>query len=269
MENIGYTAFEVENLVAMKEGKSHNRKENIKMRDCKVYLFLVAAAMSGSLFLAGCAAGNEKKAEIQEQIESVYEETITQLSEENVSMQDSEELESMEEASGTEDTSETEEANETEEYPQILFENILGYDGYYVESRPTPFPYVITYYGFDGNNYHEIATSWGEKRDDYVVDIDGDGVNELICNVMYGDGAERTVIYRREGNNILVGRADSLLDEEYDTSNYGNTYSYYRPEENVVEIFYRQENMEEFLSKKYEIDYEKISNWTVEYEVAE
>ena len=51
-----------------------------------------------------------------------------------------------------------------------------------------------------------IAESFGYENDDYIIDIDGDGINELVCNCMWGgDGHEEAYVYKNEGDKTLVG----------------------------------------------------------------
>lgn len=168
------------------------------------------------------------------------------------------EVEKVQEA---ETVQEDDKLNEPEDVIRGEFEDILGYDGYYVTDKTTIFPFITYYYAIEKGEEFCIAESHGEERNDYAVDIDGDGVKEFICNVIYGDGAERTYIYRREGDRILKGAAEELLDEEYDHENIGSIRSFYIPEENVVEIQYWKENVQDFLSKKYKIDLKKITYW--------
>mgnify|MGYP003305631155 CR=1 FL=1 len=200
-------------------------------------------------FIMGCGAGNKSEEETITSIEKEYEEEIEEIQKEM--------FETLENAA--------EEDSKNEEFPHVEFKNILGFDGYYVEERPYPFPYYIKYYGYDGEKYQLIAESFGEERDDYVVDFDGDGINELICNVMYGDGALRTIVYRREENKILSGKVVTMLDEEYEHWNVGSLNCSYLPDENVVEISYWKDDIESYLSKKYAIDLAKISDWEEAY----
>lgn len=92
------------------------------------------------------------------------------------------------------------------------FYDILGCDGYYVD-RPTPAYQVMRhYYTQDGV---VIAASFGfpDLGEDIALDIDGDGVRELICNIVYGDGAERVRIYRLRNDSIEVGTVDESFFE--------------------------------------------------------
>jgi len=141
------------------------------------------------------------------------------------------------------------------------FEDVLGYDGVKVLNQSTVLPYETAYYSEVDGEKVRIAVSWGFQQDDYVVDVDGDGMNELVCNVVYGNGAADTLIYRREGDKILRGMALELLDGEYDNVSFASQRAKYLPEENVVEIYYYRQAVDEQLSKKYEIDFEKITYW--------
>ncbi|MDE6749944.1 MAG: hypothetical protein K2K21_12920 [Lachnospiraceae bacterium] len=138
------------------------------------------------------------------------------------------------------------------------FDSIMGYSGFYIYDETYFFTYGYFYAIEDGQSFC-IAENWGcSENDSYIVDINGDGENELICNVMWGDGAQNTIIYHRDGSNILCGYADELLDHEYDNIGISSVYTQYLPDENVVEIFYWKEDLQDYKSDKYEIDLEKI-----------
>ena len=86
----------------------------------------------------------------------------------------------------------------------VAFDDIMGLSGFYSETTDganfiTRQYYVPAVVG----GYTPIGESFGYTIDDHVVDLDGDGVTELICNCQYGaDGAERVFVYRldtREG----------------------------------------------------------------------
>ena len=108
-----------------------------------------------------------------------------------------------------------------------LSNKIMGYNAYY---KDTIEPTFITrnYYTKVNNIEYCIAESFGfgKERDDISLDIDGDGIEELICNCTYGgDGHQEVYIFKRNMNNnteipsILVGKIDSKkvdLPELYD-----------------------------------------------------
>ncbi len=138
-------------------------------------------------------------------------------------------------------------------YAADTFENVMGKDGICIYESSI-FPTSCYYYAEENDEL--IADTWGE---DFIVDVDGNGVTELVSNVIYGDGAQATLIYYLDENNqIQKGFADALLDVEYDNHGIGSSYSKYIPDENVVEIFYYIDAIEDFKSKKYEIDFSKI-----------
>lgn len=138
------------------------------------------------------------------------------------------------------------------------FDNIMGYSGFYIYDETDYMPYEFFYSVEDGQAFC-IAESWGCSEDDnYVVDINGDGENELICNVTYGDGVQSTVVYYKNNGEILSGSARDMLDHEYDSIGAYSVTSLYLPAENVVEIFYWKEDIQDHQSDKYEIDLDKI-----------
>ncbi len=114
--------------------------------------------------------------------------------------------------------------------------DILGCDGFYVDS-PTPGNQVQRHYYTQ--NGEVIATSWGFPGwgEDCVLDLNGDGVRELICNVVYGDGAERVVIYSISGGLRLIGTVDeSFFDEK--NAEYRSIRERYDPEAGVFIFSY-------------------------------
>lgn len=139
------------------------------------------------------------------------------------------------------------------------FDNIMGYSGFYIYDITYAFPYGYFYAAEDGRSFC-IAESWGGLEDDnFIVDINNDGENELICNLMYGDGAQATGIYHKDNGNVLFGYADDMLNKEYDDISIYSRYSMYLPDEDMVEIFYWKEDLQDYKSDKYEIDIDKIS----------
>lgn len=143
------------------------------------------------------------------------------------------------------------------------FDNIMGYSGFYIYDETYFFTYGYFYAIEDGQSFC-IAENWiCSEYDSYIVDINGDGENELICNVIYGDDAQTTVrttvVYYKNNREILSGFADDMLDHEYDNIGIASVFSRYLPYENVVEIFYWKEDIQDYKSDKYEIDLEKIN----------
>ena len=103
------------------------------------------------------------------------------------------------------------------QYRTGLYENILGMPGFYREAHvgeaETPYTwYWRNYYAlFPGSDrVITIARSfYFDHCEDYSADLDGDGVNELICNCQYGgDGAKRVRVFRLNEGIIEVGQVD-------------------------------------------------------------
>ncbi len=147
-----------------------------------------------------------------------------------------------------------------DEFTAGIFENLLGHNGFYIYDYFCGMWNLAEYYALEDDELICLAESWGGEPSDYMIDVDGDGDNELICNVMYlGDGAQRTVIYDYDGKQVLRGSLDGLLDEEYDDYGVWSTGSEYLPDENVVKIRFWRDELEDFCEKKYEVDMDKIA----------
>jgi hypothetical protein len=110
------------------------------------------------------------------------------------------------------------------------FDNIMGLSGVCSADEMFP-PFLYDFYVMEGEKSVLIAEHGGDIPENscFSKDLDGDGIPELICNEVYADGAQFTVVYHREGNQIYKGYADELLDEKYDHLYYTSQYSYYLP----------------------------------------
>ena len=88
---------------------------------------------------------------------------------------------------------------------------LFGRDGYYEESGEGHI--IRTYYLHEWNGKTDVpaAESFGFGIDDHSIDLDGDGVDELVCSCIFGgDGARRVYIYRLNGDTVERG----MLDED-------------------------------------------------------
>lgn len=125
------------------------------------------------------------------------------------------------------------------------FDNIMGLSGYYVENTSVQTK-VRTYYatGSDGTDVR-IAESFGFEINDFIVDLDGDGVTELVCNCQSGgDGHEDVYVFRRNGSKIEQGYPDFERISMPQWNNWGvnSTASKYDERERCFRIGYATEN---------------------------
>ena len=88
---------------------------------------------------------------------------------------------------------------------------LIGFDNCYCDAQVSMGDY-FNWTIYNGDN-EIIACQFGFGCDRgpvyYLVDIDGDGKEEMICNCMYsGDGSARAFIYRNNNGVVEVGRLD-------------------------------------------------------------
>lgn len=94
------------------------------------------------------------------------------------------------------------------------FSDVMGFDGVL---------YTETYGGSWSQYYYLsvinkkpvcIAEGFGFGND-ILEDIDGDGINELFCNCVYGaDGAQECKIFKRYGDEVHTASCNELIPEE-------------------------------------------------------
>lgn len=143
--------------------------------------------------------------------------------------------------------------NPREEYVYGTFDNILGYSGFYLFEMNT-FAYG-GFYVLEDNKLVCLADEGGTSIENcYVVDINNDGITELICNVWYGTGGNDAIIYYNDGTQILVGNWVDLFDVEYDNMHHTSLNSLYIPEGNLVEIEYYLKSSDGYEYKEYQVD---------------
>ncbi len=112
------------------------------------------------------------------------------------------------------------------------FQNIMGYDGYWEEERTHSKHHIRRYYTEENGSPVLIACSWFWRSDpadtveDYVLDIDGDGVTELVCNTVTGGSTHLEVyIYRRTANGVERGEIDREKTNIPDFDDWGTNAS--------------------------------------------
>ena len=150
---------------------------------------------------------------------------------------------------------------EVVEYDYDTFENILGYSGFYIFDNSDYANYGNFYTILDGEVICIANTYQSLPEDCYSVDVDNNGVPELICNMQYGTGEREAHIYRNNNSKIVQGSCSGLLGITDDSERFFMLESCYIPDEELVEITYWTESMEYAESKKYEIDLSKITFW--------
>ena len=159
-----------------------------------------------------------------------------------------------------------EDYNEPEEFCAETFENLLGYDGFCIYENFWGYGYLSDYYAVEDGKLVDLAQSWtlpdgwANGNVNNMVDIDGDGVRELICNVTYlADGAHRAIIYRYDGRQVWCGFADDLIDEPYENFPVHGRGSEYLPEEKTFCIwFLKTKEDADYTVRYYRFDMDKI-----------
>ena len=143
------------------------------------------------------------------------------------------------------------------------FEDCLGHQGFRLYTRrplgTSSHYYEVDYYAME-EELELLAYRWGSKDDDfYEMDVDGDGIDELICNVTWmADGAQDVLIYHFDGEKVVNGAGSNLLDEPADIHGVGAISARYLPEENKIHIAYWQDSIQDYKEKDYEIDLDKL-----------
>lgn len=120
------------------------------------------------------------------------------------------------------------------------FEKCLGHSGFRLYRRhplgPADYYYEVNYYAVE-ESLELLAYRWGSRDNDfYEIDLDEDGVDELICNLTWmADGGTDAYIYHFDGESVLQASASSLLDEPVDFYGTGSIMTTYLPETNQLE----------------------------------
>lgn len=90
------------------------------------------------------------------------------------------------------------------------------------------------YYTCEDGEYRLIAYTFGtgDEPDVYRADLDGDGIDELVCNAEWADGAREVLVYRSRDDVIEQGRIDNQYWQENGLEAAG--YSIYDPEQGFI-----------------------------------
>ena len=144
---------------------------------------------------------------------------------------------------------------------QTAFDDILGQPGY-IRQESFASGFLFNHYIAQvGGQETCIAESWGWDRDDTAVDLDGDGVKELVCNVTYGaDGVQRVIVYRLAADGS-VECADplELPDAPYRDQGIGSLSEVYDAVQNTVDITYCPKGQEDPQLKSYPLDMTRLT----------
>lgn len=151
---------------------------------------------------------------------------------------------------------------------RISFDDVLGFSGYYEdEISPVDEWTNRTYFAVltDGS-LKNIAESFGFDIDDNLVDIDGDGKTELLCNCTSGANShEELFVFKRVGETIKIGYVNWLrLDwEDLDYWGCNAVYTRYNSKINQIEILYcsTDENEEHHKSRTAGFDVIDYVDW--------
>lgn len=143
-----------------------------------------------------------------------------------------------------------EEDSESSSNGEHNFAEVLGYSDYYVTVEQTMPGFIIQKYYAEADGAEKcIAQIFGYAvpgPEVYSIDMDGDEINELIANCIYGTGAERVYVFRNNSGVIEKGQLSyDLWDETMfpGITNMGSAYiqENYIAETNTFEIVYPTE----------------------------
>lgn len=156
------------------------------------------------------------------------------------------------------------------------FEEIMGHNGFCIhecyDMGSSLVVCVTDYYAMEEEPIH-LANSWtclNSRMDEktpnvYSVDLDDDGITELLCNVQWlADGAVDTKIFHWNGEKVFTfGGTDVMLAEEPDIEVFqvGSIGAEYLPEKNKILAWHWDNQTEGFIEKEYDIDLSKTQMW--------
>lgn len=124
------------------------------------------------------------------------------------------------------------------------FTGVLGYDGFSLRQAWSEGGFGgVMYYALEDASLRPIAHSFGFSED-YPVDLDGDGVMELVTvNTYGGDGYREVNVFRRQGDGVEIGRLASWPDlPDHDGWGVNSTAQGFDPERRMFQIQYDLKN---------------------------
>lgn len=130
------------------------------------------------------------------------------------------------------------------------FTDILGYDGVRVTVDRAGTWARWVYYGREtdgelrpiGESFGYLFNGNGYEPEAWAVDLDGDGVRELVTNVTFGaDGVQWAYVFQRREDGIYLGVHDVESMPDFDRRQGLNAwYTEYDPAENLFRIHYER-----------------------------
>lgn len=124
------------------------------------------------------------------------------------------------------------------------FTDILGYDGF-TTTETGPHAWKLrTYYAVTEDKTFPIAETYG-MPEEYLVDLDGDGQEELVCNTASISGVRNVIVYQRRDDEIWRGAIDAEALPGFVNEGTGpSCWGEYDPEEDLFRIYYRMEGQD-------------------------
>lgn len=145
------------------------------------------------------------------------------------------------------------------------FTGILGADGYTLDYNQSSTGDYRIYYDAAGV---PLALSFGFGRQDTPVDLDGDGIRELVCSVTYmADGVPAVLVYRLSEGEIWQAEASALPEDVYQDRPPANgpPWTSYDPETNTITTSLQFPGEEERQSWTTELDLDALEFYPYQY----
>ena len=143
------------------------------------------------------------------------------------------------------------------------FTDILGADGYALDYCDGV-GFYRSYYSADGI---PLALSFGRDWSDTPVDLDGDGVRELVCGVTYmADGVPAVLVYRLVDGEIRQADPTAIPYELREQPSNGPAWTTYDPESNTVTTSLRFQGEEAQQSWTLPLELEGLEFYPYQYQ---
>lgn len=132
-----------------------------------------------------------------------------------------------------------------EEIRAWTFEDVLSSNGFVLWTGWGSGEWGIrTYYTVEEGGLTRIAESFGGE--DYSVDLDGDGAEELVSNVVYGgDGHQAVIVHQRREDGLWRGRLKWGPLPDHDNWGKNSAREVYDPDRKVFVVNYAVKGQEE------------------------